>query len=75
VGLSFENARPLTAEALLVNMAMIATAAVAFHDGAHDQIAAIETAYRAVAPLPGAGAAGLFMLALLASGFSAPSSG
>jgi mono/diheme cytochrome c family protein len=42
----------------------------AFHDGAHDQIAAIETAYRALAPLLGAGAAGLFMLALLASGFS-----
>jgi manganese transport protein len=54
----------------LVNMAMIAMAAVAFHDGAHDQIAAIETAYRSLAPLLGAGAAGLFMLALLASGFS-----
>jgi manganese transport protein len=54
----------------LVNMAMIAMAAVAFHDGAHDQIAEIETAYRTLTPLLGAGAAGLFMLALLASGFS-----
>src|SRR5271166_3195750 len=54
----------------LVNMAMIAMAAVAFHDGTHDQIAEIETAYRTLAPLLGAGAAGLFMLALLASGFS-----
>jgi manganese transport protein len=54
----------------LVNMAMIAMAAVAFHDGAHDHIAAIETAYRSLAPLLGASAAGLFMLALLASGFS-----
>ena len=54
----------------LVNMAMVAMAAVAFHDGAHDQIAEIETAYRTLAPLLGAGAAGLFMLALLASGFS-----
>jgi manganese transport protein len=54
----------------LVNMAMIAMAAVAFHDGAHDQIAELETAYRTLTPLLGAGAAGLFMLALLASGFS-----
>ena len=49
---------------------MIAMAAVAFHDGAHDPTAAIETAYRTLVPLLGAGAAGLFMLALLASGFS-----
>ena len=54
----------------LVNMAMVAMAAVAFHDGTHDHIAGIETAYRTLAPLLGAGAAGLFMLALLASGFS-----
>jgi manganese transport protein len=54
----------------LVNIAMIAMAAVAFHDGAHDQTAEIETAYRTLAPLLGAGAAGLFMVALLASGFS-----
>jgi NRAMP (natural resistance-associated macrophage protein)-like metal ion transporter len=54
----------------LVNLAMIAMAAGAFHDGAHDNIAEIETAYRTLAPLLGLGAAGLFMLALLASGFS-----
>jgi manganese transport protein len=54
----------------LVNMAMIAMAAVAFHDGTHDQIAQIEMAYRTLTPVLGAGAAGLFMLALLASGFS-----
>src|SRR5271169_440601 len=54
----------------LVNLAMIALAAGAFHDGAHDHIAEIETAYRTLAPLLGLGAAGLFMLALLASGFS-----
>ena len=54
----------------LVNMAMIAAAAVVFHDGTHDQIAEIETAYRTLASLVGMGAAGLFMLALLASGFS-----
>jgi manganese transport protein len=54
----------------LVNLAMIAMAAGAFHDGAHDNIAEIETAYRTLAPLLGLGAAGLFMLALLVSGFS-----
>lgn len=54
----------------LVNVAMIVLAARAFHDGAHDQIAEIESAYRTLAPLLGLGAAGLFMLALLASGFS-----
>ncbi len=54
----------------LVNLAMIAMAAGAFHDGAHDHIAEIETAYRTLAPLLGLGAAGLFMLALLVSGFS-----
>jgi manganese transport protein len=54
----------------LVNMAMIAMAAVAFHDGTHDHIAEIETAYRTLAPVLGVGAAGLFMLALLVSGFS-----
>jgi manganese transport protein len=54
----------------LVNLAMIAMAAGAFHDGAHDNIAEIETAYRTLAPVLGLGAAGLFMLALLVSGFS-----
>src|ERR1700756_621967 len=54
----------------LVNVAMIILAARAFHDGSHDQITEIETAYRTLAPLLGPGAAGLFMLALLASGFS-----
>jgi manganese transport protein len=54
----------------LVNVAMIILAARAFHDGSHDQITEIETAYRTLALLLGLGAAGLFMLALLASGFS-----
>ena len=36
----------------------------------HDHIVEIETAYRSLALLLGLGAAGLFMLALLASGFS-----
>jgi manganese transport protein len=54
----------------LVNLAMIALAAGAFRDGAHDNIAEIETVYRTLAPLLGLGAASLFMLVLLASGFS-----
>jgi manganese transport protein len=54
----------------LVNMAMIALAAAAFHDTARNQIAEIETAYRTLALVLGLGAAGLFMLGLLASGFS-----
>src|SRR5205807_10554913 len=53
----------------LVNMPMSAMAAVAFHNGAHHQTAEIETAYWTLAPLLGAGAAGLFRLALLASSF------
>src|ERR1700674_824807 len=54
----------------LVNMAMVATAASAFHDGVHDNVADIETAYRTLVPLLGGAAAGVFMISLLASGFS-----
>ena len=54
----------------LVNMAMLAMAATAFHGG-HSDIDQIETAYHTLAPLLGPLAAGAFMLSLLASGFSA----
>jgi manganese transport protein len=54
----------------LVNMAMLATAATAFH-GHHSDIAQIETAYHTLAPLLGPVAAWAFMASLLASGFSA----
>jgi manganese transport protein len=53
----------------LINMAMVAMAAAAFHDG-HSDVGEIETAYRTLIPLLGAGAAGVFMISLLASGFS-----
>jgi manganese transport protein len=53
----------------LVNMAMIAMAATAFGKTAPG-IADIETAYRTLAPALGAGAALLFLVALLASGMS-----
>jgi len=53
----------------LVNMAMMTMAAVMFHEG-HAEIASIETAYQTLIPLMGIGAGALFMLSLLASGFS-----
>jgi manganese transport protein len=53
----------------LVNLAMIAMAAAVFHGG-HDDIAEIETAYTTLGPLLGSGAAAVFMISLLASGFS-----
>ncbi len=53
----------------LVNMAMIAMAAAVFHIG-HTDVAEIETAYKTLIPLLGNGAAAVFMISLLASGFS-----
>ena len=53
----------------LVNMAMIALAATVFHPG-HTEVAEIETAYQTLIPLLGGAAASVFMLSLLASGFS-----
>lgn len=53
----------------LVNMAMIAMAAAVFHLG-HADVAEIETAYKTLIPLLGRGAAAVFMISLLASGFS-----
>ena len=50
-------------------MAMVAMAAAAFHAG-HPEVAEIETAYHTLTPLLGAGAAGLFLVSLLASGVS-----
>jgi manganese transport protein len=53
----------------LVNMAMVMMAAGAFHAG-HPDVAEIETAYKTLAPLLGIGAAGIFLLSLIASGVS-----
>ncbi len=57
------------AAAGLVNMAMVMMAASAFHAG-HSDVAEIETAYHTLAPLLGIGAAGVFLLSLIASGIS-----
>ena len=53
----------------LVNMAMVMMASGAFHAG-HSDVAEIETAYHTLAPLLGIGAAGIFLLSLIASGIS-----
>ncbi|WP_020176539.1 Nramp family divalent metal transporter [Methyloferula stellata] len=57
-----------------VNVAMVLMAAAAFNNG-HSQVAEIETAYHTLVPLLGAGAAGVFLVALMASGISASSVG
>ena len=58
----------------LVNMAMVAIAASAFHVG-HRDVAEIETAFHTLTPLLGGAAAGLFLTALLASGISSSAVG
>jgi manganese transport protein len=70
--LRFSNTEVLVALGIagLVNMAMIAMSASVFHDGVHNDVAQIETAYRTLTPLLGAGAAAVFMASLLSSGLS-----
>jgi manganese transport protein len=58
----------------LVNMAMVMMASGAFHAG-HPEVAEIETAYHTLTPLLGAGAAGVFLVSLIASGVSASTVG
>jgi manganese transport protein len=58
----------------LVNMAMVIMAASAFHAG-HSDVAEIETAFHTLVPLFGGAAAGVFLLALIASGLSSSAVG
>jgi len=58
----------------LVNMAMVMMATGAFHAG-HPDVAEIETAYHTLTPLLGIGAAGVFLLSLIASGISSSTVG
>lgn len=69
--LRFSNREVIAALSVagLVNMAMVIMASGAFHAG-HADIAEIETAYRSLTPLLGAGAAAVFLVSLLASGIS-----
>ena len=50
-------------------MAMVVMASSAFHAG-HPEVAEIETAYHTLTPLLGIGAAGVFLVSLIASGVS-----
>ena len=74
--LRFSNQEVVIALALagLVNMAMVMMASSAFHAG-HPDVAEIETAYHTLTPLLGVGAAGVFLLSLIASGISASTVG
>jgi manganese transport protein len=74
--LRFSNQEVIVALAVagLVNMAMVMMASSAFHAGYRD-VAQIETAYYTLAPLLGAGAAGVFLLSLIASGISSSTVG
>jgi manganese transport protein len=58
----------------LVNMAMVMMASSAFHAG-HSDVAEIETAYYTLTPLLGIGAAGVFLLSLIASGVASSAVG
>jgi manganese transport protein len=58
----------------MVNMAMVMMASSAFHAG-HSDVAEIETAYYTLTPLLGIGAAGVFLVSLLASGVSSSTVG
>src|SRR5215831_18719639 len=74
--LRFSNQEVIVALAVagLVNMAMVMMASSAFHAG-HSDVAEIETAYHTLTPLLGIGAAGVFLLSLIASGISSSTVG
>jgi manganese transport protein len=74
--LRFSNREVVIALAVagLVNMAMVMMASSAFHAG-HSEVAEIETAYHTLTPLLGAGAAGVFLVSLIASGISSSTVG
>ena len=74
--LRFSNQEVIVALAVAgaVNMAMVMMASAAFHAG-HPDVAEIQTAYHTLTPLLGAGAAGVFLLSLIASGVSSSTVG
>jgi manganese transport protein len=75
--LRFSNREVVLALGLagLVNMAMVAMAASVFHDGVHDDVAEISTAYHTLIPVLGSCAAGVFLVSLIASGLSSSAVG
>ena len=54
----------------LVNIAMMYMAAAVFHDGVHNGVADMESAYHTLRPLLGGAASGVFLVSLLVSGLS-----
>ncbi len=70
--LSFSNREVVLALGFagFVNLAMVAMAASVFYQSGHQEVADIETAYATLIPLLGAGAAWVFLTALMASGLS-----
>lgn len=72
----FSNREVVVALAVagLVNMAMVIMASSAFHAG-HPEVSEIGTAYHTLTPILGAGAAGLFLVSLIASGISSSAVG
>ena len=72
----FSNREVVVALSLagIVNMAMVAMAANAFHEG-HSDVAEIETAYHTLVPLLGGAAAAVFLASLIASGISSATVG
>src|SRR5438067_2379817 len=74
--LRFSNQEVVVALAIagMINMAMVMMAAGAFHAG-HEDVAEIETAYHTLTPLLGIGAAGIFLLSLIASGVASSAVG
>ncbi len=74
--LRFSNLEVIVALAAagLVNIAMIITAASAFHAG-HSDVAEIGTAYATLTPILGPAAAAVFLTSLLASGISSSAVG
>jgi manganese transport protein len=75
--LQFSNREVVLALGLasLVNMAMVAMAASVFHNGMHDDVAQISTAYHTLIPVLGSCAAGVFLVSLMASGLSSSAVG
>jgi manganese transport protein len=75
--LRFSNREVILALGLagLVNMAMVAMAASVFHDGVHDDVAEISTAYHTLIPVLGSCAGGVFLVSLIASGLSSSAVG
>jgi manganese transport protein len=75
--LKFSNREIMVALAVaaLINLAMVMTAAVAFYNRKHGAAPDLQSAYHALIPILGGGAAAIFMVSLIASGISSSAVG